>query len=311
MPDPIDRLRSFDPGDLSPHASAHDVRRRGERLRRRRVAGVAVASAALAAAAVVVPMTLVGGEGRADRAPVAPSPTVSTDDSPTDPPPTDETTTAPPTTDESPDAPPSTDETTTEETDTEETTTDRGEVPAEFPLAAGYPPDSDAEPGSRTGLHGPAPALDRLDLEVRACGELLATPPDVTGRLEAAWLNVEDFRSRRLVTFADAERAVAHLDEAAAFFRQCGGDADSTWTVLQTQVGGQSYAIGRTPTAEIGQVETIVLVRLGRAVLIDVRSGEGGGGDPDPALVRERAADMAGDAAGVVAAMCTFTEAGC
>ena len=301
MPDPIDRLRSFDPGDLSPHASAHDVRRRGERLRRRRVAGVAVASAALAAVAVVVPMTLVGGDGRADRAPVAPSPTSTTDDSPTDPTPTEEPTTAPPLTEEPTTAPPSADE----------TSTGRGEVPAGFPLAAGYPPDSDAEPGSRTGLHGPAPALDRLDLEVRACGQLLATPPDVTGRLEAAWLNVEDFRSRRLVTFADAERAVAHMDEAAAFFRQCGGDADSTWTVLQTQVGGQSYAIGRTPTAEIGQVETIVLVRLGRAVLIDVRSGEGGGGDPDPELVRERAADMAGDAAGVVAAMCAFTEAGC
>lgn len=196
-----------------------------------------------------------------------------------------------------------------------------GSVPPDFPLAAGWPDGSTAEPGPDLGLTPPRPDLEHPAFDYPACGRALPVPagPD---RLRALWANVEDLRSRQLLAFPDAGAAAAFVASAAEFYRTCavepvGSDGLTyTWTVVPTPYGGQSFAAGRTPGRDggfaVGVVRTVQLTRLGSAVLVDTAEGEGGGGGPAPAGdTRSRAADMARAAAPVVAAMCRFTEAGC
>jgi hypothetical protein len=273
MTDPIERLRSFDPVGRTAPPDPAGVRRRGDRIRRRRQR-VLMAAAVAAVAAVIVPVAVLRGDGGSlPAAPAAPTSAVP-----------------------GPEA-----------------------IPVDFPLAAGWPDES--EPGPEFGLTPPRPDLEHPAFDYPACGRALPVPAG-TDRLRALWTDVEDLRSRQLLTFPDAGAAAAFVAAAADFYRACGVEPAGTdgltytWTVVPTPYGGQSVAAGSTPSRDggfaVGVVRTVHLTRLGSAVLVDTTEGEGGGGGGDlPGVTRSDADDMARAAAPVVAAMCRFTEAGC
>jgi hypothetical protein len=298
MTDPIERLRAFDPGAPVTPATPAEVRRRGVQIRRRRQGMLAAAAVAAVSAAVVVLPGVVLAIGGGRLLPSATSISVPAMPSPI---PSDHASAA--------------------TTGVEHSATEAAPIPADFPLVAGWPDDSIAEPDPQFGLKPPDPALEHPVFDYRACDRALPVPTEVH-RLRAMWANVEDLRGRQLLTFRDAGAAAAFLEGAADFYRACavepaGGDGLTyTWTVVPTEFGGQSVAASSTPsrdgTPAVGVVRMIHLIRLGSAVLIDTTEGEGGGGGPDLlGPTRSRAGTMAQAAAPVVAAMCRFTEAGC
>ncbi len=186
-----------------------------------------------------------------------------------------------------------------------------GDIPDDLPLAAGWPDDSVAEPSPRYGLRGPDRSLDPLTWTV--CEESF-TATGVRDRLRADWLNVEDYRGRELLTFPDADDAVAFTGGLVAFWESCprqdhGDGYESVNDVRPTGVGGESWALLRWSELDgaPGVGLTVVHVtRLGRSVLIDQASNEGSR-DGAPRQVARQIAD----ADPIVAAMCRFTAAGC
>ncbi len=182
---------------------------------------------------------------------------------------------------------------------------------SDFELAQGWPADSETEPGGDFGLTGPSTSIGAFDYSV--CSTPLPLD-DVHGSLRATWTNVEDSRSRELLTFADAQAAVAFMDRARDFYSGCpeevGSDGyTSVHEVLPTEVGGQSFAAVNTwrfdEAPAIG-LEVLHFIRLGRAVVIDTTSGEGSRTGA-PAVIDE----MSRATAQVVVDLCRFTDAGC
>lgn len=192
---------------------------------------------------------------------------------------------------------------------------DSDDIPAGFPLAADWP--GRHEPGDGNGLTGPGPDVPALE-GVQACGVELPAATSLD-RLAAGWKNPEDYRVRVLLTFEDADGAIDYQRQLVDVYRACPRDEDaegnaSLTDVRQTRVGGESWAFVRTyeylGAPAIG-MEVIHVVRLGRALLVDTATNEGGGG-PDPeADVDAQIARQTADSAEVVSAMCVFTEAGC
>ncbi len=189
-------------------------------------------------------------------------------------------------------------------------------IPDDFPLAAGYPDDDEAEPGPGYGRHGPSRAL--APTSFTACGR---RPPPAAhdDRLLARWTNVEDFRARQLTTFPDADLAAASVAALTDFYRGCPVEDESDDYVQLTDVrrtayGDESWAVVRR--VELGGspgvgLTVLHIVRVGRAVLVDTASNEGGAG-PDPeGDIRRQLGEQARSSATVVAAMCLFTEPGC
>jgi hypothetical protein len=188
------------------------------------------------------------------------------------------------------------------------------DIPAGFPLLTGFPADGAAEPGPGYGRHGPG--RDLAPLRLTACGRGLPDTPH-TDRLLARWTNVEDFRTRRLTTYATTAQAAAGAGALAAWFRSCPSEGepdgqsrttgvaaaalgDQAWTVVRRQLYDGAPAVG---------LEVVLVIRVGRGVLVDVVSDESGAG-PDPdAEIRQAVAEQATAAAEVVAAMQVFTDA--
>jgi hypothetical protein len=186
-----------------------------------------------------------------------------------------------------------------------------GDIPDDVPLAAGWPDDDAAEPGPRYGLRGPDRSLGPLTWTL--CEESF-TASGERDRLRADWHNVEDYRGRELLTFDDADDAVAFTGELVAFWESCprqdhGDGYESVNDVRPTGAGGESYALLRWSEYDgsPGVGLTVVHVtRLGRSVLVDQASNEGSrAGAPAQVAGQIAAADP------IVAAMCRFTLAGC
>lgn len=188
------------------------------------------------------------------------------------------------------------------------------EIPDGFPLAAGWDP-TPAEPGG--GISGPNRTL--APLEFRACGEALAMDPDARPRdvLRAESSAPEDYRSRQLSTYPDASAAVTAMAQIVEHYRSCPtsqlpqDELETSTQVRRLGLGGESWAILRRDTfdgAETSFGSTMVVVRLGRAVLVTTHGGHAGypSGDGSGAID-----DLVGEAAASIAAMCRFTEAGC
>lgn len=182
-------------------------------------------------------------------------------------------------------------------------------APADFPLAAGWPTDS--EPGPDYGLTGPG-----RDVQVVEGPSVCGTngPGGYFDRLAARWANPEDYRARLLLAFTDADAAIAYQGAFLKRYRDCPRDPGSDGyvsihDVRRTQVGGESWAVVRTSelrgSPAIG-LEVLHVIRVGSAVLIDITSGEGMEEGSE-----EQVASQTDAAAEVVAAMCAFTEAGC
>jgi hypothetical protein len=190
------------------------------------------------------------------------------------------------------------------------------DIPDTFPLLDGWPADDFAEPSPGYGRHGPG--RDLAPLRLVACGRRLVDAPH-TDRLLARWTNVEDFRTRQLTTFATNREAVAHVRAVADLYRSCPTEDEQAGYVQVTELrptdeGDQSVAVVRRQVfddAPAVGLEVIRLVRVGRAVLVDVVSNEGGAG-PDPEAEVLRAIEgQARASTKVVEAMCAFTEGGC
>lgn len=291
MSDPIARLRQFDPGPLDGAPTPAEIRRRGDQLRRRRRT-TTVAAVALVVAAIVVPVALLDPEEQATL-PVPPATAPTTASDPTISP----TPSAPAVPSGSPTVP----------------TT----IPTTFPLTTGWPDSSEAEPGPNSGVTGPQVDLEDPLFDYQACGQRLPVP-EAADRLRATYRDVEDSRSRQLLVFTDAQEAVVFMSDLVAFYRACPDDpgqpqgAAFARTVIDTEVGGGSYAAGAFPPdgQPVGSTQVLHAVRVGSAVLLDTTEGEGGGGDLD-ALTRGRAELMTSRSTDPVAAMCRFTVAGC
>lgn len=163
---------------------------------------------------------------------------------------------------------------------------DRGDtIPANFPLEAGWPADSEAEPGRRYGLTGPNDTLPPL--EFTYCGDDFIVSGG-TDSLRADWTNVEDYRGRALLAFATQ-------GEAAGFV----ADFTDSWTSCPRSPSGSGYvAVHDTRKTDLGEdstalvswtefdgapaigLQVVHVVRVDSTVLVDTAANEGGGG-PD------------------------------
>jgi hypothetical protein len=186
-----------------------------------------------------------------------------------------------------------------------------GDIPDDFPLAAGWPDDSAAEPGPQHGLRGPNRSLEPLAWEM--CDDSF-TATGARDRLRADWNNVEDYRGRALLTFTDADAAVSFSGSLVSFWRSCPEEEQedgyvSLTEVRSTDVGGESWALLRWSEYDGSPAVGLTVVhvtRLGRAVLIDQTSNEG-----SRTFADEQVDAQSAESAPVVSAMCRFTEAGC
>jgi hypothetical protein len=202
----------------------------------------------------------------------------------------------------------------TEPVETE--TTDGGDpgaapIPDAFPLMEGWP----EEAGDGKGRIGPARDLEQLALE--AC-DTRADDPAHADRLLARFDNAEDYRTRQLTTYASADEAVAAVAAIREVYAACptGEVRDDGytphWAVVDTQLGGDSFAVLGWDTFDGGLTpagETLLVVRLGSAVLVVVNGGESGapaGGQDQRAVDR-----IVQESAPVVDRMCTWTAQGC
>jgi hypothetical protein len=284
MSDPINDLENFNSEGLPVNPLApSEVRRLGDRMRRRRNAAGVVAGVA-AVAVIATPLALyAGGDNSSSPSPAPPANTATTGS-----PDADETT------------PPS----------PEPVASLVKEIPEGFPLAAGWPDDDLAE-SEEQGLTGPHRRLDSLLFQV--CGTAFEEP-EYVDRLRANWTNPEDYRDRQLTTYADAGAAVDAVSSLTDFYRACPEEELSDGStriseVRRTQVGGESWALVQHLELEGApaiSLQIIHVIRLGRAVLIDTAANEGSIGDAGSQIdFMTTATDEP------VARMCAFTEAGC
>lgn len=182
------------------------------------------------------------------------------------------------------------------------------EIADDFPLADGFPERS--EHGEK-GYTGPNRTIDPIAYEL--CGKPLPEPV-FRDRLLAGYENPEDYRTRQLTTYADADAAVAASRAIIEAFRECateGPDADgytSEREVQELTLGGESWAVLDRATYDGGATPfggTLLVVRVGRAVLLEDHGGHAG--YPTPDGIQELSERLAAP----IAAMCAFTVAGC
>ncbi|QCW50160.1 hypothetical protein FE634_06605 [Nocardioides dongxiaopingii] len=192
--------------------------------------------------------------------------------------------------------------------DTPDTTPEAADVP----LAAGWP-TGPVEAGS-AGVEVPVDELDASFAD-HAC-DAPAPAGDPTEVVRGQFSDVETYLTRELLTFADADAAVAHVAGLRDFYAACPTRTVDGFShpvrTFDTAVGGQSFAVVRSTEHDahpaIG-VSALQVVRVGSAVLLDTVSTEGSASDE--AAAHALADAMAEESGDVVAAMCAFTEAGC
>ncbi|WP_205471421.1 hypothetical protein [Nocardioides sp. SYSU D00038] len=179
-------------------------------------------------------------------------------------------------------------------------------IPDAFPLNDALPADDSAEPGEEMGLLGPSRDLEPL--EPAACGRSVALPEHVD-RLSGGFRNVEDFRGRMLVTFADVEQADAYVDDVLELYSDCpetGPEDDRALTQTITDLGDTGDRAGGAVTFYQGFGEpkpglaTVLVVRVGSAVLLASSYNEGLG---TPAGVQDAFTGIVAENEGVVTAM--------
>ena len=171
-------------------------------------------------------------------------------------------------------------------------------IPDHFPLLAGLPVDAPVE-GPDHGPRGPSRTLDPL--VPGACDHDVAVPSHVD-LLRGTWSNVEDFRERQLVTFADRTAASAYAREVVETFRAC---PEEMWDdhlgtrslVVRSDLAPHAWAVTRWSTYDgspMPGLSTWHVLRVGRHVLLAMTSNEGGAGsDPDADGAHQRGEDAA------------------
>ncbi|WP_139978085.1 hypothetical protein [Nocardioides litoris] len=185
--------------------------------------------------------------------------------------------------------------------------------PASLPLASGWP--ERAEPG-QDGVVSPAPRSEPI-MSAYVCGP--GPRPRGAERVDATFTDVEDRRSRSMRVFPDADAAAAHVAAVRSFWEGCPPQSDQGFdrplVVADSPVGGQSFSVVAFTEVDGSPVPGLValhVVRVGRSVLLDSTSDQGGAGaEPRGVQARRQVERMTTDSADLVAAMCAWTEAGC
>ena len=277
MSDPFDTLKHLDEGPARPALPASEVRRRGDRMRRRRAATQAL-GAALAVVTVVGGGFALGGE-LTDSSRPAPPP-ASQGPNPVDPKPEDDWRTA---------------------------------IPADFPLDQGFP----SADFSESELTPPGPGVDVLTpLEACVhwvfptvepkdrLGTVFQQPEDSRPRLLTTY--ADDAEAHGVLT------AVVQGFDACPR-ESFGGVPESValTEVRETGVGDEGYVIVRTyesdgrPAIGLGQIH---VVRVGNAVLLLSTSNEGGATKQD---VERQVEEQTAQTQALADAMCIFSLEGC
>ncbi len=285
MPDLFDPLRGTPDQLVRPPLPAEEVRRRGDRLRRRRTA-TAATGAALAVALVVGGGLTLGGGLTSGSAPAPVPPAGQSPSGTADPAPT-------------PAPGPDVDWRTT--------------IPAGFPLAddLGEPVSTEEE------LAGPGRDVRVFDVPFAACGHGadLGAPAD---SLSVRYTQPEWFDGRVLQVYDDAAAARQVLERLVAVYADCPEDVVegppdgvATAAVRPVPLGEEGYLVTRTFDTDglrTTGLELLHLVRVGNALLVSNLSNEGGADDASVARSLGEREPVVADVAG---AMCVFAATGC
>ena len=269
MSDPIHELRELahQGVDVTPLPPS-EVRRRGERLRRRHNALAAVGGVA-AIALIATPIAiLAGGDNQALQPTNPSSPTVTTTQSAT----------------------PGVWLTT---------------IPAGFPLAQGWPEPT--EPGEGLGIAGPSRNL-AVDEPGAMCPATAVSVPAPVDELAATWTQPADYRSRQLLLFASNGQAQQYADWLRDTFANCEGVESGDGYVISASVVDYqpvTFAWNATLRSELQGapapgLQLVQVAVVGNAVLVNAGSDEGSSAQ---AMNNE----YAGQVVGVLAAMDVFT----
>jgi len=268
MSDPIEQLQSLTQQgvDVTPLPPS-EVRRRGDRLRRRNQALAAVGGVA-AIALIATPIALLAG-GREQALPPADTPTPTV---------TETATTAP--------------------------GSWRVTIPSGFPLAEGWPEPT--ETGTGLGVAGPSDDL-AVDEPGAMCPATAVSVPAPVDRLAATWSQPEDFRSRQLLLFANDGHAQQYADWLRATFADCDGvESGDGYIVSAAVVDFQpvSFAWSATLRSELQGaaapgLQLVQVAVVGNAVLVNAGSDEGS----DAGAMSN---EYAGEVVDVLAAMDVF-----
>lgn len=281
MPDLFDALKGTPDPLGRPPLPADEVRRRGDRMRRRRTAGSAV-GAALAVALVVGGGIALSGELSTGTGPAPLPPANQTSTGVSDPSPTPEGGW-------------------------------RITIPTGFPLADDLP----RTVGSDGEIAGPGRDVRLFDTPFEACGRktMLGAPED---DLKVRLTLPEWYDGRQLLAYADDVEARQVLTDLVGVYAQCpeqtyAGPPDTVATnkVLPADLGEEGYVVQRTFTTEglpTTGLELIHVVRVGNALLVTLQSTEGGASEEGTA---GDLADRDTALAPVAEAMCVFSADGC
>jgi len=278
MRDPIHDLENLGPeGNAVPALPPSEIRRRGDRLRRRHQALTAV-GAAVAVAAVATTGAAVGGAfQRAEGPGPAQTPTGQSSEptpSPTGPAPAG----------------------------------DDDDIPDDFPLDVDHL-DLTGDGGE---FEGPAP--DVREFTVNPCGQHVWTVP-ARDRLAFFSSGPEFNDYRELRTFADADEAVAQMESIRSMLDACPseelegepheGGGTLTWARYDADTGYDTTTFGSFREMALGG-DLVQVTRVGRAVLFTLRYAE-----YDEISLERTVPDTTELTGRIAPSMCLFTEAGC
>ncbi|GAB2968438.1 hypothetical protein [Nocardioides montaniterrae] len=184
-------------------------------------------------------------------------------------------------------------------------------IPATFPLDAGW---EDKQPEGPDSL-GPAKAGSAPVVLGTGCASQPFAWPAHVDQMGAYFHNPEDNTDRMLVTFRDADAAVAATKAIVDAYRACPSAPSQPagyvthYSVARSSTSGDSWEISQWDTDNGNPAlgtQAIHVIRVGLAVLVLSVGGEG-----DHDSMPDYFTALNHDAAQPIAAMCTFTEAGC
>ena len=214
MADPIRDLENFSAGGTATTPlPAAEVRRRGDRLRRRNTTLLTAASAVAVAAVIAVPLVLGRGNDDAGRGPGFSTHTPTPSPAPT----------------------PTSTTVTTGEVDGPRVAS----IPVRFPLATGYPEtNGDGTPVKVNQVGGSLP--------LQLCGREVATDAGLLDAAQAAYTAPEDARSRDLVLYQSGEAAARALATVRSSLEGCAeetvGATDQVREEFRYDTGDESFA---------------------------------------------------------------------
>ena len=149
-------------------------------------------------------------------------------------------------------------------------------IPADLPLAAGYPETDEAgEPV--TAASGPGPG-------VTLCGRRILTGRDAAAVSSVSLSNPEDTRTRTLMVFQDEAEASAAVEWTTGAATRCADSDERDPAVSIDVLGdvegpgslvfGQNYGLGPD---RVMATNLVRLARVGNAVVVDTTDGEASG----------------------------------